>query len=251
MYRTGGRSLLCIPCSRHPRSTASQTFSVRVLGLGVAYRADAITPQVPSNFYYGDDDRYSLVTHNGSRPWHAKESKLFWRGKTVRSASQASSKLATEALTARPEVAIPRRMSFISLRYSATTEGLTLLRRHQLQYQRHRFVRIAQSLSRSAQSLLLPSPDGTMLTHVKRAVGDLNRAWLDVGFTGLVGCGGAPLVARGCDRLLTQHAADPDICDITDSMYPLKESVPLRDMANYKAILDLVGASHHRLQPRS
>ncbi|KAH9810184.1 family 90 glycosyltransferase [Melampsora americana] len=139
---------------------------------------------VPSNFYYGDDARYSFEA-NETIPWDEKHDKLFWRGKT--------------------------------------TGGGNSPPRHQLQYQRHRFVRLAQSMSRSLKSLLIQDKPNGLLYHMKRTISDLNQAWLDVGFTGYTGCG------------------DPDICDLTAALYPLKAPVPLSEMSRYKAILDLDG----------
>ncbi|EGF99281.1 family 90 glycosyltransferase [Melampsora larici-populina 98AG31] len=139
---------------------------------------------IPSNFYYGDDARYSFEA-NETISWDQKHDKLFWRGKT--------------------------------------TGGGNSPPRHQLQYQRHRFVRLAQSMSRSLKSLLIQDQPNGLLYHMKRTISDLNQAWLDVGFTGYTGCG------------------DPDICDLTAALYPLKAPVPLSEMARYKAILDLDG----------
>ncbi|KAG0139913.1 hypothetical protein CROQUDRAFT_665873 [Cronartium quercuum f. sp. fusiforme G11] len=139
---------------------------------------------IPSNFYYGDDARYSFEA-NETIDWDDKKDKLFWRGKT--------------------------------------TGGGNSPPRHQLQYQRHRFVRIAQSASKSLKSLLVHEEGSPFIHHIKRSIAELNLAWLDVGFTGYTGCG------------------DPDICDLTATLFPLKTSVPLREMAKYKAILDLDG----------
>lgn len=121
--------------------------------------------------------------------------------------------------------------------------------RHQLQYQRHRFVRLAQSLSRSMKSLLVQRDGSGLIYHVKRAVGDLNQAWLDVGFTGYTGCGGVLChlinllsnLSRLTESSVFFVVTDPDICDLTAALYPLKAPVPLREMARYKAILDLDG----------
>ncbi|CAH7686231.1 hypothetical protein BY996DRAFT_4602863 [Phakopsora pachyrhizi] len=139
---------------------------------------------VPSNFYYGDDARYTFQS-NETIEWEDRHNKLFWRGKT--------------------------------------TGGGNSPPRHQMQYQRHRFVRMAESLSTNLKSLLIPKSKNGLIYHVKKSIVELNRAWMDVGFTGYTGCG------------------EPDICSLTERIFRLKKPVPLSEMAKYKAILDLDG----------
>ncbi|WAQ90557.1 hypothetical protein PtA15_12A547 [Puccinia triticina] len=139
---------------------------------------------IPSNFYYGDDARYTFQ-RNETIPWEEKKNVLFWRGET--------------------------------------TGGGNSPPGHQLQYQRHRFVRLAGRVSDVLKSLLVLDPRSGMIRHIKRTLTELNQAWLDIGFTGYTGCG------------------DPKICTLTEKLCPLKKTVPLKDMAKYKAILDLDG----------
>ncbi|KAH9445498.1 hypothetical protein MJO28_012659 [Puccinia striiformis f. sp. tritici] len=139
---------------------------------------------IPSNFYYGDDSRYTFQ-RNETIPWEQKQSNLFWRGET--------------------------------------TGGGNSPPGHQLQYQRHRFVRLAGRVSSVLKSILVADPASGMIRHIKRTVTELNKAWLDIGFTGYTGCG------------------DPKICTLTEQLCPLVKTVPLKDMARYKAILDLDG----------
>ncbi|KAA1127683.1 capsule-associated protein CAP1 [Puccinia graminis f. sp. tritici] len=139
---------------------------------------------IPSNFYYGDDARYTFQ-RNETIPWEQKKSNLFWRGET--------------------------------------TGGGNSPPGHQLQYQRHRFVRLAGRVSDVLKSLLVADPRSGMIRHIKRTITELNQAWLDIGFTGYTGCG------------------DPKICILTEQLCPLKKTVPLKEMAKYKAILDLDG----------
>ncbi|MBW0526046.1 hypothetical protein O181_065761 [Austropuccinia psidii MF-1] len=139
---------------------------------------------IPSNFYYGDDARYSFQS-NETLEWKDKKNKLFWRGET--------------------------------------TGGGNSPPGHQLQYQRHRFVRLTQRVSDNLKSILVPQPGTGFIRHVKRTITDLNNAWFDVGFTGYTGCG------------------TPEICELTQKLFSLRKRVPLQEMAKYKAILDLDG----------
>lgn len=139
---------------------------------------------IPSNFYYGDDARYTFQ-RNETIAWENKKSYLFWRGET--------------------------------------TGGGNSPPGHQLQYQRHRFVRLAGRVSDILKSILVPEARTGFFRHVRRTITELNQAWLDVGFTGYTGCG------------------DPAVCALTEKLCPLKKTVPLKEMAGYKAILDLDG----------
>lgn len=119
--------------------------------------------------------------------WHERRNKIFWRG--------------------------------------STTGGGNNPAGRQLNYQRHRFIRMTSDNSTNPRGIVLPAPNGTNdLAYVELPNQRVNEETMDAAFTSLDGCG------------------HEKVCDaVREGGYRIADKVPLIDVTKYKMLIDIDG----------
>lgn len=119
--------------------------------------------------------------------WHERRNKIFWRG--------------------------------------STTGGGNNPAGRQLNYQRHRFIRMTSDNSTNPRGIVLPAQNGTNdLAYVELPNQRVNEETMDAAFTSLDGCG------------------HEKVCDaVREGGYRIADKVPLIDVTKYKMLIDIDG----------
>ena len=119
--------------------------------------------------------------------WHERRNKIFWRG--------------------------------------STTGGGNNPAGRQLNYQRHRFIRMTSDNSTDPKGIVLPPHNGTNdMTYIELPMKRVNEETVDAAFTSLDGCG------------------HEKVCDaVREGGYRISGKVPLIDVTKYKMLIDIDG----------